>query len=162
MLFRSPSGGRVEFKQIGASNSYETADSAYTQLQTVSSKNPNAGASSVAITVRGTDGTELSYMWKGNAYRCSQIKDANGNFININHDDFGLLRTVTDTVGRVNVNYDWENSPISITQNWQANNGQGGVQTHTYATFSYTAVTVNPSFGAGISVYGPQGVAEKP
>ena len=161
-LMVTPSGGRVEFKQIGASQTYETADSSYTQLTTKGADSPNDPVQNIDITVTGTDGTVLTYGWKGNAFRCSKIKDANGNFISINHDDYGLLRTVTDTLGRVlNVNYDGDNYPLSITQNWQTNNGQGTVQMHTYATFSYTDIIVNPTFDLNLLIYGPQGLYQK-
>jgi uncharacterized protein RhaS with RHS repeats len=69
--------------------------------------------------------------------------DRNGNYITIGNDEYGLLRTVTDTLGRViNVNYDNENNPTSITQNWQSSNGQGAAAPHTYATFNYVTPPV--------------------
>jgi len=48
----------------------------------------------------------MSYDWKYGAFRCTQIKDRNGNYITITYDDWGNLLTVTDTLGRViTVNY---------------------------------------------------------
>ena len=121
----TPSGGRVEFRQIGASQTYETADSSYAQLTTKGATSPNDPVEGVSITIRGTDGTKMSYQWLAGAFRASQIKDRNGNFITISHDEQGLLRTVTDTLGRViTANYDLGLYPVSITQTWKNNNAQ--------------------------------------
>ncbi len=43
----------------------------------------------------------MKYVWKAGAYRCVEVKDSNGNFITVNHDEAGLLRTVKDTLGRI-------------------------------------------------------------
>ncbi len=94
----SPSGGRTEFRQVAASEVFETADSSYLQLQTKNEPDPNEPVESIEITVRGTDGTVMSYVWIAGAFRCTQIKDRNGNFITIEHDEYGLLREVTDTL----------------------------------------------------------------
>ena len=92
----------------------------------------------------------MSYEWKGGAFRCSKITDRNGNYITINHDEYGLLRTVTDTLGRVvTVNYDTQLYPTSIMQTWKSGNGDGSNVTHTYATFSYTNKTIATNFAAG-------------
>lgn len=48
-----PSGQRVELRQVGGSNYYESADSSYFQLET------NYGAQT--LTLRTTDGTQLRY-----------------------------------------------------------------------------------------------------
>jgi YD repeat-containing protein len=156
-LMITPSGDRVEFRQIGASEYFETADSSYTQLKVKTAPDPNEPVEDIEITVKGTDGTQMTYQWKAGAFRCSEIKDRNGNFISINHDSQGLLRTVTDTLGRViTVNYDSELYPTSITQNWQLNNGESSTTTtRTYSTFVYTTLTVNPSFDSSLTVYGP-------
>ncbi len=151
----TPDGGRVEFRQTAAGNTYETADSSYTQLVTNSNSNPNTPFEDVTITVKTTDGTQLSYQWKGGAYRCSKVLDRNGNNITINHDSQGLLRTVTDTLGRViTVNYDYQLYPTTITQTWKTGNGDGSNTTHTWATFSYTTTTINTSFN-NVTVAGP-------
>ncbi len=161
-LMITPSGARVEFRQQqGASNIYETADSSYTQLKVNGSGNPNDAAETLPLTLTGTDGTQMSYVYLAGAYRCAGIKDANGNFITIANDEYGLLRTVTDTLGRViTVAYDGDFNPTTITQVRKDNNGQGGNVTHTYATFNYAASPlINPNFGSSITtVYGPQGV----
>ena len=117
-LMVTPSGARVEFRQIGASDTYETADSSYAQLKTAGATSPNDPVENITITVTGTDGTQMFYAWKAGAFRCNKIKDRNGNYIDVYHDDQGLLKTVTDTLGRViTVNYDSELYPTSITQN---------------------------------------------
>ncbi|MGI9056666.1 MAG: FG-GAP repeat domain-containing protein, partial [Pyrinomonadaceae bacterium] len=155
-LMIAPSGARVEFKQIGASGIYETADSSYVQLKTVGASSPNDPVGNITIILSGTDGTKMTYLWKAGAFRCSEIKDRNGNFITIYTDDQGLLRTVTDTLGRVlTVNYDAELYPTSIVQDWKDNNGQGSTVEHTWATFTYTGITINTAFASGTTVFGP-------
>jgi YD repeat-containing protein len=158
-LMVTPSGGRVEFRQLsGASDTYETADSSYVQLKTVGATNPNDPAENITITVTGTDGTKMSYEWKAGAFRCNQIKDRNGNYITINHDEYGVLRTVTDTLGRVvTVYYDGELYPTSIKQTWKDNNGQGSNVTHTWATFTYTTQEIKTNFNSTAipNNYGP-------
>jgi YD repeat-containing protein len=97
----------------------------------------------------------MTYEWLGGAYRCGEIKDRNGNFITIDHDEDGTLRTVTDTLGRViTVNYDSQLYPTSITQTWKGTNGSGSNVTHTWASFTYTTKTVATSFGS-LTVVGP-------
>ena len=141
-LMITPSGARTEFKQIGASDTYETVDSSYLQLKTTGASNPNDPVENITITLTGTDGSVMTYQWKAGAFRCSEIKDRNGNFITINHDSQGLLRTVTDTLGRIiTVNYDAELYPTTIVQDWKNNNGQGSTVQHVWATFSYTGIS---------------------
>jgi len=75
-LMVTPSGGRVEFKQqLGASGIYETVDSSYTQLKINANGNPNSPPSELTMTLTGTDGTQMLYVWVGGAYRCAEIKD---------------------------------------------------------------------------------------
>lgn len=161
-LMVSPSGARTEFKQIGASDTYETIDSSYVQLKTKGAASPNDPVEDIGITVTGTDGTQMSYNWQGGAFRASQIKDRNGNYVTITHDNYGNLQSVTDTLGRVvNVNYDDTLYPVSITQTWKADNGTGSDITHYWARFEYTTIGVNPGFnGTAIQgIYGPTGGA---
>lgn len=147
-----PSGVRVEFKQTTASNIYETADSSYMQLKVNTPPGPNqteTAAEDLTLTMTGTDGTQMNYVWEGGAYRCNEIKDANGNYITVNHDENGLLQSVTDTLGRVvMVNYDAQLYPTSITQTWKTGNGEGSNITHTYAAFTYGTVMINADFGS--------------
>lgn len=155
-LMVTPSGARVEFRQIGASDTYETADSSYTQLKTNGAGNPNDPVEDISITLSGTNGSKMTYLWKAGAFRCAEIKDRNGNFITINHDEQGLLRTVTDTLGRViTVNYDAELYPTSITQTWKDNNGTDSNVTYTWASFTYSTTTVSTNFASGLNIVGP-------
>ena len=135
-LMVTPSGARVEFRQKGATSEYETADGSYALLTLKPGSQPSDPPEDVAFTVRTTDGTAMSYEWKGGAFRCKEVKDRNGNYITVSHDEAGALRTVTDTLGRVvTVNYDAELYPTSITQTWKNDNGSGSNTTHTWASF---------------------------
>jgi hypothetical protein len=163
-LMITPSGAKVEFRQQqGASNVYETADSSYTQLKINGTGNPNDAAEDLPIIVTTTDGTQMSYSYISGAYRCTQIKDANGNYITIFNDEYGLLRSVTDTLGRViDINYDSNLNLTSISQTWKDNNGQGSNVTHIYATFTYANQAINTNFSTNINtIYGPQGVTTR-
>src|SRR5258707_864549 len=137
-LMLTPSGGRVELRQVGASNLYQSVDSSYLLLD------------ASTMTLRTTDGTQLSYWWMGNDYQCTQIKDRNGNFITINYDGLGRIDTVLDTLSRtVKFNYD-TNGLSTITQTWT-----GVPQPHTWAPFAYSNLPIQTSF-SGLTVLGPQ------
>jgi YD repeat-containing protein len=114
------------------------------QLKVNTPPGPNqteTAAEDLTLTMTGTDGTQMNYVWKGGAYRCNEIKDTNGNYITVNHDENGLLQSVTDTLGRVvTVNYDAQLYPTSITQTWKTGNGESSNTTHTYAAFTYGTV----------------------
>ena len=91
----TPSGGRVELRQVGQSNIYESQDSSYTQLGRQQLK---------FAVVRTTDGTQFTFkpVTINSEYRCTQIKDRNGNYISATYNDNnGHLLTITDTLGRV-------------------------------------------------------------
>jgi YD repeat-containing protein len=138
-LMVTPSGGRIEMKQVGTTNVYESADSTYTQLTF-----PN----SVPV-VKTTDGTQYVFGTQASAeWRCTRIEDRNGNFISATYDtSSGHLQTITDTLGRVlTFNYDSNNNLLSITQPW-------GNTTHTWASFDYTLVPMSFSF-SNLSVVG--------
>ena len=156
-LMVTASGARIEFQQIAATNEYETVDSSYGLLRTMGATNPNDPVESITIEVLTTDGTKSTYAYKAGAFRVSEIKDRNGNYLTINHDDQGLLRSVTDTVGRVLViNYDAEHYPISITQDWKDNNGAGpGIVNHVWASFEYADQQIDPDFNSSLGVFGP-------
>jgi YD repeat-containing protein len=159
-LMVSPSGARTEFRQTAASDVYETADSSYAQVKvdnpTDSANNPTP-IEDITLTITGTDGTQMSYAWIGGAYRCTRIKDRNGNYIDITNNTDGLLTSVVDTLGRtVTVNYDAYSRPSSITQNWQMDNGHSSTTaTHTWASFTYTMRNISTNFATGLAVYGP-------
>jgi YD repeat-containing protein len=136
-LLIAPDGSRTELVQI-YSNVYEAMDSSHLQL---------TDEGSGQLTVRTTDGTRWSYESTDDGYRCTQIKDRNGNYISVTNDSAGRLQTVTDTLGRVlTVNYDENDNPISITQ------ARGG-STFTWATFGYTDLPLSMSFD-GPNLYG--------
>ncbi|MCA1639359.1 MAG: hypothetical protein LC768_13670, partial [Acidobacteria bacterium] len=144
-LMVTPSGARVELRQTAVSTLYESVDSSYLQLEVIGTGTQEQQQ----LVLRATDGTQMKYVWKAGAYRCAEIKDSNGNFITVNHDGAGLLRTVTDTLGRViTVSYDNALNPTQITQTWA-----GGVQ-HVWVSFSYTIIPISYNFG-GLGVSGP-------
>lgn len=150
----TPDGARKEFRQQGASNYFETADSGYTQLKILGESNPNSPVEEITITVTTTDGTQMNYVWDTGAYRCTEIKDRNGNFITNAYSE-GRLTTMTDTLGRIiTVNYGSGNYPASITQTWKNGNGDGSNVTYNWARFDYAYKTVAINFGL-LSVYGP-------
>ncbi len=153
----TPSGGRVQFRQTVVSNTYETADSSYTQLVVSGATNPNDPVENLTIIVTTTDGTQMSYAWSQGGYRCTQIKDRNGNYVSIAYDGEGRLSTVTDTLGRVvTVNYDSSTGlPGTITQTWKDGNGSGSDVTHTWATLTYATKTVATDFDSSLTVVGP-------
>ena len=142
-LMITPSGRRVQLRQIGTSNLYETGDSSFMQLTDNGS----------TLVVRPTDGSQLTYSLIGDAYYCTQIKDRNGNFITASYGAQGQLLSVLDTLGRViNFNYDSFQNLLSITQT--RNIGTPSQFTHTWATFGYSDLTVQTNY-PGLSVVGP-------
>lgn len=133
-----PSGARTELRQVGTSNTYESTDSSYTQL-----------TEDNGLTLRPTDGSQLSFALKGYEYKCTQIKDRNGNFITVSYNAAGNVSSITDTPGRnITFTYDANNRLLSIEQN---RNGQ----VHQWATFGYASLTMGAGFAAGVSVTGP-------
>ena len=122
-------GRHVELRQVGTSNVYEAGDSSYLQLI------DNGGS----LLVRATDGTQMSYARFLTGWSLTQIEDRNGNIITVNNDWRGDMQTITDTLGRVvTFNYDNNANLISITQSWAG-------QSHTWATFGWGTVTMQPS-----------------
>ncbi len=139
----TPSGGRVELRQVGTSNIYESQDSSYTQLDVSNSSAP---------IVRTTDGTQLTFtpVTINSEYRCREIKDRNGNYLSATYNTTnGHLLTITDTLGRViTFVYDSSSNLQAIRQTWN------GIA-HDWATFNYGEVYVAPAFGGGLLVNGP-------
>ncbi|MGH9966431.1 MAG: hypothetical protein ACREBG_01160, partial [Pyrinomonadaceae bacterium] len=133
-------GSRVSLRQVDTSNVYEAADSSYLQLI------DNGGS----LLVRTTDGTQLSYQSFNNEWRCTQIKDRNGNYITVTYDGLGHITTIIDTLSRtITFNYDTNANLISITQSWTVN----GVATlHTWASFGWSTKTLQPSFSGAMVV----------
>lgn len=139
----TPSGGRVELRQVGTSNIYESQDSSYTQLDVT---NPNA------LLLRTTHGARFTFVpvTINSEYRCTQIKDRNGNYISATYNiTNGHLLTITDTLGRIlTFVYGSDNNLQAIRQNWNGTNRD-------WATFNYGQVYVAPAFGGGLQVNGP-------
>jgi RHS repeat-associated protein len=134
----TPSGGRVELKLV-SSGVYESSDGTYSQL-TFSGSTP---------IVKATDGTQYVFgVALSGEYRCTQIKDRNGNYISATYNTSnGHLLTITDTLGRViSFNYDNDSNLSTIQQTW-------GNTTHTWATFIYGPAYMSYSF-PGLYTYG--------
>ena len=139
-LMISESGSRIEFRQVGSSNIYETADSSYSQLQ----------ANGNSLLVRTTDGTQSNYQLINGRYQCTSVIDRNGNYITATYNGFGRLATMTDTLGRVIViNYDANGNPLSVAQSYD------NQQPRVYATFGYGTTLINTNFNPSVSVVGP-------
>jgi len=137
------SGGRVELRQVGTSTIYESQDSSYARLD----------ASNLSILLlRTTDGTQLTFkpVTINSEYRCTEIKDRNGNFILATYDlNNGHLQTIEDTLGRtVMFVYNANSNLQAIRQTWNGVN-------HDWATFEYGEVYVAPAWGGGLLVNGP-------
>lgn len=143
----TPSGSRVELRQTDEPGVYESADSSYLQLT-------EAGG---ALTLISTDGTRLSFSPLGGQYVCYEVKDRNGNYVSVAYYADGRTNKVTDTPGRViTFNYDANQNLASITQPWKREteaNPSGVDETHEWATFGYTNLTLQPSF-SGLAVAG--------
>jgi YD repeat-containing protein len=121
----------VELRQTTSSTVYEAADSSYLQLTETGG----------TLLVRSTDGTQLNFSEANNEYRCTQIKDRNGNYISVNYSTQGQLTNIIDTLGRlITFNYDSYANLISITQAW---NGQ---PSHQWVSFGWSTRNMQYSF----------------
>lgn len=153
-----PSGRRVEFLQSQASGEYISTDSTFAQMQfgtTTVQETPEEPAV-LPMFVTDTDGNRMRFGLRGGLYRCTEILDRNGNQITYHYNELRLLTKITDTLGReINISYDAMSYPLSITQTWKENNGEGANVTHTHATFSYGTVPIDTSFTGVGSVVGP-------
>jgi RHS repeat-associated protein len=139
-----PSGGRVELRQVGTSNLYESQDSSYIEAT-------DYGGAGSYVVVRTKDGTQYTFTYPPGvgAIRCTQIKDRNGNYLSIGYNANAQANAITDTLGRA-VIFVYSGDYLSqIVQTW---NGQ----THVWATFGYGNVTMSTNF-PGMSYLGPQG-----
>jgi len=141
----TPSGGRLELRQVGTSNIYESQDSSYTQLDVSTASAP---------VLRATDGTQFKFIPVSinGEYRCERITDRNGNYISASYNTSnGHLLTLADTLGRVVFfDYDAGSNLTAIRQTW---NGAA----HQWATFDYGQVFAAPAFAGGLQVNGPNG-----
>jgi YD repeat-containing protein len=138
-------GGRhVELRQVGSSNIYEAADSSYLQLI-------DYGGS---LSLRTTDGTELSFTPLLYGWNVTQIRDRNGNFITVENDWRGDIQHVTDTLGRtINFIYDNNANLIRVEQTWT-----GQSQPHVWASFGWGSAQIQPTFGEVVGTYAGENV----
>lgn len=138
------SGGRVELRQVGTTNIYESQDSGYTQLDV---SDPNS------LLLRTKDGTRYKFVpvTINSEYRCTEVKDRNGNYISASYNTTnGHVTWIKDTLQRtLNFLYDANGNLQTIRQTWSGN------VSHDWATFSYGQVWVAPAFGGGLQVNGP-------
>src|ERR1051326_838329 len=88
-LLITPSGQRVELRQVERQTPMKAADSSYMQL---TDNSPN-------LLLRTTDGTQLSFLEIQNEFRCWQVKDRNGNYLTIASNALGRITNITDTLG---------------------------------------------------------------
>jgi len=96
-LMITPAGGRLELRQVGASNIYESYDGSYANLT-----DNGAGG----LLVQTADGMQLTFTNTGANYVCTQIKDPNGNFITVVYNG-NLPASVTDTVAELSISITW-------------------------------------------------------
>jgi RHS repeat-associated protein len=138
------SGSRVELRQVGSSNIYESQDSTYVQLDV---SDPNA------LLLRTKDGTRYTFVpvTINSEYRCTEIKDRNGNYISASYNTTsGHVDWIKDTLNRtLNFIYDGNGNLQAIRQTWAGN------VSHDWATFSYGQVWVAPGFGGNLQINGP-------
>ncbi|MGI8733209.1 MAG: RHS repeat domain-containing protein [Pyrinomonadaceae bacterium] len=139
-LLITPSGQRLELRRLGTSNVYQTVDASYAQPTDYGS-----------YLIFRADGAQLRLVLSNDEYRCTEVKDRNGNYLSITYNGGGDILTVIDTLARViSFNYDANANLLSITQTW---NGQ----THFWATFGYGARYVGNNF-PGLVSYGPTNI----
>jgi YD repeat-containing protein len=136
-LLITSSGGHVELRQADHTNIYESVDASNLQL---------LDGDNGSLLLRPPDGSQLSYWLINGEYRCTEIKDRNGNYITIKYDpingtaNLGRMTSIIDTLGRaINFNYDDNFRLQTITQAW---NGQ----THVWASFGYGSLEVRTHF----------------
>ncbi|HEY0005397.1 MAG TPA: hypothetical protein VGB17_11360 [Pyrinomonadaceae bacterium] len=138
-LLLTSEGSPVLLGQVGESNIYEAADNSLLQLI-------DRGKSGALL--RRPDGLQFRMQWVGGQLQCTEIKDRNGNYINVGYDNRGHLSNITDTVGRLlTFNRDRGGNLLSITQ------GRGAAG-RTLATFGYSDLTMQTNFN-GLQLIGP-------
>jgi YD repeat-containing protein len=135
-LMITPSGGHVELRQVSAAV-YESVDGSHLKL---------TEGDGNGLLLTDTSGTQMTYLLINGEFRCTGIKDRNGNYLTIKYDPVngvpnpGRLTAIIDTLGRtINFNYDTNYRLQKITQ---ARNGQE----HIWATFAYESRTVQTNF----------------
>ena len=131
-------GSRTELRKVADSALYESADSSHLLLDTNT------------MIVRTSSGTQLTYEAHGDEFKCTKIKDRNGNYITATY-DAGRLSTITDTLGRV-INFNYVDGWLtSVTQQWNPS----PAAPHYWARFEYADEVIHLNF-PGKTIYGPQ------
>jgi YD repeat-containing protein len=131
-LLITPSGRRVELRQVPSTNRYESADSSYMEFIEADP--------AILLT---PDGSSMEYGLYGSEYRCKKITDRNGNYISATYHSDGRLDKIIDTLNReVSFGYNSNSALIEITQLW-------GSATHKWAEFTYS-----PSVPVGVNFSG--------
>lgn len=139
-LLISPDGSRTELRQVGTSDFYEAADSSHLLLD------------ESTMILQTTGGTQLTYEPSFGEFKCTEIKDRNGNFISVSYTPEGNLNTVTDTLNRI-ITFSYINGWLDkITQIWKQ--GSPNQVTHHWARFEYADKTIDTNF-PGLTVFGP-------
>jgi hypothetical protein len=94
-LLITPSGQHVELRQVGTSSVYQAVDASYAQL-TYYDNGTTTTADDYLIFRAG--GSELKFYPMNDEWRCTEVKDRNGNYISVSYDSStGNINTVTDT-----------------------------------------------------------------
>jgi YD repeat-containing protein len=138
-LLLTPEGKRVELRQVGDRNVYESVDNSLLQMI-------DNGASG-ALLLR-PDGMRLSFRWLGGQLQCIEVRDRNGNYITSDYDKRGHLKSITDTVGRTFLFIrDNGGNLVSIRQK------SSGPENRALATFGYSDLVVQTNF-PGLKVVG--------
>jgi YD repeat-containing protein len=129
-------GSRTELRQVtGSTTLYEAADSSHLLFDTSSS----------SMILRTTNGTQLNYSAQGGEYKCTQIKDRNGNYISVSYTQAGQINTITDTLNRV-ITFEYTSGLLTaIKQTWNQNSQSP--LTHYWARFEYAGVPIHFNFG---------------
>lgn len=146
-------GSRVSLRQTASPAVYEAGDSSYLQL---------TEKQDGSLELFATDGTRMTFRAQGGAYKCEEVRDRNGNFINITYNAYGNIQTVNDTLGRAfNFGYYPNGYLEKITQTWHretetASGVQTVTETHRWAKFEYGDSAVRTNF-PGLTVFGPTG-----
>jgi RHS repeat-associated protein len=139
-LFTTSEGTRVEFRELGSTNTYQAVDGSNWRM----TDNGADGA-----LVKTSSGTELIFAWLNGQLQCRQVKDINGNYLTVQYDPAGRLSSITDTLRRtLSFNRDQGGNLLSITQ-------RRDNRDYVWATFGYADLTINANV-PGLNVIGPK------
>jgi PKD repeat protein len=136
-LMITPSGGHLELRQTPAAGVFESVGSSHLQL---------IEGEQNGLLLIDRSGTQMTYLLINGEFRCTSIKDSNGNFITIKYEPLngvpspGLVTSIVDTLQRtINFNYDAKLHLRDITQ---TRNGE----VHTFAIFVYDSRNLQTNF----------------